>query len=81
MEKPAWSDGVAVTESMCWLCLDYHWATEGIVHYGRYFECSRCGTEWYDIWCSDCNDRCPNCNGEIEPSESEVLEVIEEPSI
>ena len=25
-----------------------------------------CGTQWEDEWDCLCNDRCPNCNAEIE---------------
>ena len=34
------------------------------------YECSRCGTEWSDEWSCMCNDKCPNCNAEIEPYDS-----------
>ncbi|MDK9702506.1 MAG: hypothetical protein OEL20_05155 [Sulfuritalea sp.] len=37
-------------------------------HYG-----CPCGTKWVDEWSCQCNDRCPSCNKEIEPSESEDL--------
>lgn len=30
-----------------------------------------CGHEWKDTWDCVCNDRCPMCNTEIEPYESE----------
>ena len=30
-----------------------------------------CGEEWQDQWDSTCNDRCPECNKEIEPYKSE----------
>ena len=30
-----------------------------------------CGTEWEDVWSCGCNDRCPNCNKEIEPYASD----------
>ncbi len=32
-----------------------------------------CGKEWDDEWDSTCNDRCPECNAEIEPYESEDI--------
>lgn len=31
------------------------------------------GIEWEDTWSCACNDRCPSCNAEIEPYESEEL--------
>lgn len=36
----------------------------------NYYECSECGETWEDVWSCMCNDRCPNCNSEIEPYES-----------
>lgn len=32
-----------------------------------------CGTEWTEEWSCACNDRCPVCNREIEPAESEEI--------
>lgn len=32
-----------------------------------------CDQEWEDVWSCECNDRCPICNLEIEPYESEEL--------
>jgi hypothetical protein len=29
-----------------------------------------CGCTWIDRWSCACNDRCPNCNAEVEPDES-----------
>jgi hypothetical protein len=37
------------------------------------YECSRCGENWQDEWSCMCNDRCPNCNLETSPSESDDL--------
>jgi hypothetical protein len=34
------------------------------------YECSECGTTWTDEWSCTCNDRCPACNVETEPSSS-----------
>lgn len=56
-----------MTQSRCPLCKDYHPADEGILFVRREFVCSRCGLGWSDIWCADCNDRCPRCNTEMEP--------------
>ena len=33
-----------------------------------------CGTNWWDEWDCLCNDRCPNCNAEIEPDDHEAIE-------
>ena len=37
------------------------------------YECS-CGETWSDEWSCMCNDRCPKCNKEIEPSQSQELD-------
>jgi hypothetical protein len=67
-----------LTKNECPLCHERHPADEGIVLYSRDFKCPDCGTEWRDLWCSDCNDHCPGCDAEIEPlpggSESAVFE-------
>jgi hypothetical protein len=34
------------------------------------YKCSECETTWTDEWSCTCNDRCPECNAEIEPSSS-----------
>jgi len=36
----------------------------------NHYECSKCGEKWTDTHTCQCNDRCPNCNTEIEPTES-----------
>lgn len=41
---------------------------------GRYlnhYRCSCCGFEWQDRWSCECNDRCSQCNREIEPYKSD----------
>lgn len=40
--------------------------------YLNHYRCP-CGAEWEDSWSCTCNDRCPDCNKEIEPYESEEL--------
>lgn len=40
--------------------------------YRNYYRCT-CGEEWHDEWSCMCNDRCPACNLEIEPHDSEEL--------
>jgi hypothetical protein len=32
-----------------------------------------CGSEWWDEWDCLCNDRCPDCDTEVEPDDHEVL--------
>lgn len=34
------------------------------------YHCPVCDTEWVDEWSCMCNDRCPNCDAEIEPYNS-----------
>ena len=43
------------------------------VKYVNYYRCSNDGHEWQDEWDSMCNDRCPVCNAEIEPYDSDAL--------
>jgi hypothetical protein len=43
---------------------------EQVLWYRNEYFCEECGTEWTDEWSCQCNDRCPTCNLEIEPSES-----------
>jgi len=59
------------------------------VRYLNQYRCPYCQTEWEDVWDCACNDRCPDCNKEIEPYESTLLEgelvktdsPVEEPAI
>jgi hypothetical protein len=37
------------------------------------YQCSRCKTSWEDEWSCMCDDRCPNCNLSISPSDSTDL--------
>jgi hypothetical protein len=39
----------------------------------NYYRCPYDGVEWQDNWSCMCNDRCPVCNAEIEPFNSEEL--------
>jgi hypothetical protein len=48
--------------------------------YLKYYECSECGTKWTDEWSCACNDRCPNCHVETEPSDVENLTCVVQPS-
>lgn len=38
--------------------------------FGNFYDCSECGNSWTDKWSCMCNDRCPACNVETEPSSS-----------
>lgn len=44
------------------------------VRYLNQYLCPYCQTEWEDGWDCGCNDRCPDCNKEIEPYESALIE-------
>ena len=50
-----------------------HSEIEGVRYLNQY-RCPYCKTEWEDVWDSGCNDRCPDCNKEIEPYESALIE-------
>jgi hypothetical protein len=75
---------VALTKERCPCCNEHHPADEGITVFYRMFVClctveSRgCGIFWEDEWCSNCNDKCPECGKEIEPLDDVVEKVIEE---
>jgi hypothetical protein len=43
------------------------------IRFRNYYRCPNDGTEWSDEWSCMCNDRCPLCNAEIEPYESEDI--------
>jgi hypothetical protein len=43
------------------------------VRYLNQYRCPTCQTEWEDEWDCCCNDRCPDCNKEIEPYESALI--------
>lgn len=44
------------------------------IKYRNFYKCSECGHEWEDEWSCMCNDRCPDCDAEIEPYKSEEIE-------
>jgi|GEM_PF-676296 len=44
------------------------------VRYLNQYHCPYCQTEWEDVWDCGCNDRCLDCNKEIEPYESALIE-------
>lgn len=44
----------------------------GVTHVNSY-DCDQCGHSWQDEWCCACNDECPVCRAEIEPTESEGI--------
>ncbi|MEN5278092.1 hypothetical protein ABE527_14205 [Brucella sp. TWI432] len=46
---------------------------EGDTIYLNHYRCDECDTEWDDEWNCMCNDRCPGCNAETEPFDSEEI--------
>ena len=36
----------------------------------NHYLCTKCDCSWIDQWSCSCNDRCPQCNAEIEPHDS-----------
>ena len=38
------------------------------------YRCPYCQIDWEDVWDCVCNDRCPDCNKEIEPYESSLID-------
>jgi peptide subunit release factor 1 (eRF1) len=48
-------------------------AKTSTVRYLNQYRCPTCQTEWEDEWDCGCNDRCPDCNKEIEPYESALI--------
>jgi hypothetical protein len=49
------------------------------VRFLNHYKCPDDGAEWTDEWSCTCNDRCPKCNKEIEPYESEEIDPPSEP--
>jgi len=49
-------------------------AENSTVRYLNQYRCLYCQTEWEDVWDCGCNDRCPDCNKEIEPYESTLID-------
>lgn len=49
------------------------------IRFLNHYKCPYDETEWTDEWSCACNDRCPKCNKEIEPYESEEIDPPSEP--
>ena len=47
--------------------------SEPTIEYINYYYCEDCDEEWQDVWECQCNDKCPRCNKEIEPENSELI--------
>jgi hypothetical protein len=43
------------------------------MYFRNFYECSHDETRWHDDWTCMCNDRCPTCDTETEPSYSEEI--------
>jgi len=50
-------------------------------YFVNYYECPRCLTAWSSRDDCTCNDRCPDCNDEIEPYNSEEIPIRDFASI
>lgn len=46
----------------------------------NHYHCDACDVEWSDEWSCASNDRCPTCDKEIEPHQSDDLDDAEEDS-
>jgi hypothetical protein len=49
------------------------------IRFLNHYKCPDDRTEWSDEWSCTCNDRCPTCNHEIEPYESDEIDAPSEP--
>ena len=49
------------------------------IRFINHYRCPDDGTEWTDHWSCACNDRCPTCDKEIEPYESEEIDAPSKP--
>lgn len=68
-EQPAWLSDV------CNAYGDPPWPPEFGVYFERHFVCE-CGEEWIDVHDCDCNDHCPACDWEIEPSKTLIRDAL-----
>lgn len=46
------------------------------IRFRNFYRCSECGYKWLDEWSCTCNDRCPECDTEIEPHVSVDIEDV-----
>ena len=63
----------------CPSCFARHPKHEGITIFTRQFECI-CGAAWADVWCSNCDDECPQCGTFMTPLDGAEERVIVPPS-
>ena len=59
--------------------LDEAFMADEEIRFINHYQCPYDGTEWTDRWSCACNDKCPACNKEIEPYESEEIDAPSEP--
>jgi hypothetical protein len=69
-QRPSWLDHIENRNGF-----GPPWPPDFGVYFERDFECL-CGEQWSDLHDSDCNDRCPGCNREIEPRESRERDAL-----
>jgi hypothetical protein len=67
---PSWLDGVDNLDSF-----SPPWPPEFGIYFERRFECD-CGEAWVDLHDCACNDRCPSCDRETEPSETRERDAL-----
>lgn len=63
-KRPRWLDDLANPDGV-----EPPWPPEFGVYFERAFACP-CGEEWVDVHDTDCNDKCPSCDREIEPRQT-----------
>jgi hypothetical protein len=68
--RPAWLDNTKNRNGVA-----PPWPPEFGVYFERIFRCD-CGEQWIDVHDSDCNDRCPACNREVEPRETHERDAL-----
>jgi hypothetical protein len=44
-----------------------------MISYVNYYRCPTDGMRWVDVWSCMCNDKCPDCNIEVEPFRSDEI--------
>jgi hypothetical protein len=67
------SELIAKIQHGPWLAPAPVWPEAAIDRFTNFYECLACDTDWEETADSMCNDRCPKCNRETEPSVSEEI--------
>jgi hypothetical protein len=69
-KRPKWLDRIENPDG-----IEPPWPPEFGIYFERRFECE-CGEVWIDLHDCDCNDRCPACNRETEPSDTRERDAV-----